>query len=176
MDHLPWYSKSRVSSVKLPFICGPDPLCGAGEFFDFPQRQGWEPDESQTLAQLAARAQAWLFLGLLAVAGIPASACIPPSSSTTLEPVIETPFYLPASANQATAARTERCSDVEELPGDWPSATLIVDLVDARVEAENVMIQEIIPLVKAFDEEEAFTLWNSKFFPVLLASMFSWMP
>ena len=94
MDHLPWYSQPRVSPVKVPFICGDEPICRREEFLTFPERQGWQLEKSDTLAQLAKRAQAWLFFGLLAMVDVSPDACVASDTSSRGFRIIDTSLFL----------------------------------------------------------------------------------
>lgn len=134
---------------QVPFICGDGPIYQGEEFLAFPQRQGWEMGQSESLVQLAKRAQAWLFFGLLAVVGISPDAFIASDSTSTALQVIDTSL-LPALLQGSP---------------DHPNLTL----TEALATAKNVMKWEVIPLLRAYEEQEPLTLWNSIPFAVLFS-------
>ncbi|KAI0553174.1 hypothetical protein F4679DRAFT_499025 [Xylaria curta] len=150
MDHIDWYEFSTTDPVKVPYVCGDGPLCDSDEFFDFPQRQGWGLDRSESLAQLAERAQAWLFFGLLAVAGVHHNACI---DFKTGEHLINTKMlpYLLNFAKHTTELRDH----------------LLSQLFPALAKTEDVILEELIPLIKDFEALDPLDLWTSKPYAIL---------
>ncbi|KAI1113935.1 hypothetical protein F5Y14DRAFT_451540 [Nemania sp. NC0429] len=151
MDHLDWYEFSTTDPVKVPYVCGDGPLCGGDEFFDFPRRQGWELDQSESLSQLAERAQAWLFFGLLAVVGIQPDACI---DFNTGERLVNTKT-LPGRLNFAKHTTEHRYLPIKLMP--------------AFFKAETVMLEEVIPFVKDCEALESLDLWSSKPYAILFS-------
>lgn len=150
MDHLPWCDSSSLEPVKVPFVCGDGPLCGSDDFSDFPQLQGWTLNESASLAQLAERAQAWLFFGLLAVAGIHPHACIGPDTNTG-QRLIDTTM-------------------LKDLLGATVSEEAILPgLFGALSKAESMIMEELLPLIRDYEVLEPLHLWNSQPFAVLFS-------
>lgn len=148
MDHVHWYESSALDPIKVPFICRDGPLCGSHEFLDFPQRHGWKLDQSESLAQLAERAQAWLFFGLLAITRVSPDACV---DLSTGEPLVTMKWSL----------RPWRLQGHE---GDT-----LPQLMPALCKAESVMLGEVIPLLRNYEALEALDLWNSRAYAVLFS-------
>ncbi|KAI1742871.1 hypothetical protein F4680DRAFT_385306 [Xylaria scruposa] len=150
MDHIDWYEFSTTDPVKVPYVCGDGPLCDSDEFFDFPRRQGWELDRSESLSQLAERAQAWLFFGLLAVAGVRPKACI---DFDTGEHLINTKM-LPYLLNFAMYT-----TELRDL--------LLSQLFPALTKAEDVILEELIPLIRDYEALGPLDLWTSRPYAIL---------
>jgi hypothetical protein len=158
MDHLPWYESSNIDPVSVPFLCSNRPLCGkAGEFFDFPPRQGWELNKSESLDQLAERAQAWLFFGLLALAGIAPDTCIEPESSNTGD-IGDTRERAVITASFSDLLRFSSYED-----------PILPQLIPAISQAESVMLGQVIPFIQEYEALESLHLWNSKPYAVLFS-------
>lgn len=197
MDHLPWYSQSRVSPVKVPYICGDEPICRREEFLSFPERQGWQLEESESLAQLAKRAQAWLFFGLLAMVDISPDACIAPDTSSTGFRIIDTSLLLSGRHGSGHALPWEVWRSRQlvfkevyrdaldddtlswltavKIPVDFDGAESDVSdipnpgLTEALAKAEDVMKWEVIHLLRDYEEQQPLNLWNSASFAILFS-------
>lgn len=178
MDHLLWYSQSKVSPVKVPFICGDEPICRRGELLNFPERQGWQLEESESLVQLAKRAQPWLFFGLLAMVYISPDACVASDTSSMALQIIDTSILpvrrgskheLPyrdllddgtlGSLDTDTLDKADNAFSNDPNPG----------LTEALARAEDVMKWELIPLLRDYEEQQPLTLWNSTSFAILFS-------
>lgn len=154
MDHLPWYKSATLQPVKVPYVCGQIPRCaGSGdEFTNFPQTQGWELGDSESLAQLAARVQAWLFFGLLSAIHVSADALVERDGP-------------------------EEFINTKMLPDLWPSNEvhpedayeLYLDLTFAVSSATEVMMEEVIPLLRYYEALDPLDLWNSKPLAILFS-------
>ncbi len=173
MDHLPWYSQSRVSPVKVPYICGDEPICRTEEFLNFPERQGWQLEESESLAQLAKRAQAWLFFGLLAMVDISPDACVASDTSSMGFRMIDTSLLLSVRQGSEHALPYRDFLDDDTL--SFLSAEMSVDLDEAEgleqalAKAEDVMKWEVIPLLRDYEEQQPLNLWDSASFAILFS-------
>lgn len=156
MDHLQWYESSTVEPVRVPWVCHGRPLCGSDDFFDFPQRQGWKLDQSESLSQLAERAQAWLFFGILAVMGVHPDACV---SLDAVEYLVTTKMlpYIMSFAGHTMEQREER--------DDF----ILSKLIPALFMAENVIREDLIPLVRSHEALESLDLWTSKPYAILFS-------
>jgi hypothetical protein len=64
MDHLHASGNSHLLAIEVPFICTEEPTCKASDFLHWPCQLSWAKVNSQHA--LAARAQSWLYFGLLA--------------------------------------------------------------------------------------------------------------
>lgn len=154
MDHLPWYESATLEPVKVLYVCGEIPRCiGSGdEFTNFPQTQGWELGESESLAQLAARVQAWLFFGLLSEMHVSADALVERDGP-------------------------EEFINTKMLPHLWPldrvdseeAYDLHVDLTMAVSFATEVMMDQVIPLLRHYEAIDPLDLWNSKPLAILFS-------
>ena len=70
MDHLPYPQVASYSQIKIPYLESQAVARYSGDnFIDFPKRAGWQSEDTVWYAcepgLAAARAQAWLFFGLL---------------------------------------------------------------------------------------------------------------
>ncbi|KUJ14919.1 uncharacterized protein LY89DRAFT_124868 [Mollisia scopiformis] len=156
MDHLTWYPQSSIPPVQVPYVCGNEPTCKKDQFLDFATLQGWELKQSDSLAQLATRSQAWLFFGLLAVIGIPAQNCRASRASATFENVVNASI-LPSVLRSIVEGDDEN------------NVALIVDVMTALARAEELMRAEVIPLIKEFEEGETLNLWSSQPYAILFS-------
>ena len=151
MDHIQWYEFSTIKPVRVPWVCHGKPLCGSDDFFDFPQRQGWELDQSESLAQLAERAQAWLFCGLLAFVGVPPDACV----------------ALDAGEYLVTTKMLPDLLDFNEHTDAGRDIFISRRLIPALSKAETVILEELIPHVRDYEALESLDLWSSKPYAIL---------
>jgi hypothetical protein len=190
MDHLPSTRISRLRPVKVPFICSRDSLCGKDEFQNFPKTQGWELEQSESLTQLAGRAQAWLFFGLLAVARISPDACIDgTTSSGPSERSVDTSATLSLLDNDTSSHGMHFEPPGVLLPSDVPMINtsflpvLLESFVKSHGELEELVLQvaitlaiaadvmrcRLIPLLRDYEEEKQLTLWNSSNYAILFS-------
>lgn len=153
MDHLQWYESSTIEPVRVPWACRDRPLCGSDDFFDFPQRQGWELGQSESLSQLAERAQAWLFFGILAIMRAH------PDVFVRLEAgeYLVTTNMLPYIMDFTGRTKAER----DDL--------ILSELIPALFMAENVIREELIPLVRSHEAQESLDLWTSEPYAILFS-------
>lgn len=173
MDHLPWHSQSRASPVKVPFICGDGPICRKEEYLSFPESQGWQ---LESLAQLAKRAQAWLFFGPLAMVDISPDACVTSDIPEMSFQSIDTSLLLFVSQSSEHALPYEDSSGLfQVMPVTLDEAeTDIFDdpnptLTEALAEAEDVLKWEVIPLLRDYEEQQPLSLWDSPSFAILFS-------
>lgn len=153
MDHLRWYESSTIEPVRVPWVCQGKTLCGSDDFFDFPQKQGWELDQSESLSQLAERAQAWLFFGILAVMGVHPDACVSLDAGEYLVTTKMLPYFM-----DFTDRTMEERVDF-----------IVSKLIPALFMAENVIREELIPLVRSHEALESLDLWTSKPYAILFS-------
>ncbi|KAH8591701.1 hypothetical protein B0O99DRAFT_719001 [Bisporella sp. PMI_857] len=168
MDHLPWYRQSSVSPVKVPFICGDEPICRRGEFLEFPERQGWKLGESESLAQLSKRAQAWIFFGLLAVVDISPDACVIPDKSSMAHQIIDTSL-LSALLRSSNNELPYRDSPIGDISGNEIPNGPTIELQEALARAEDALKWEVIPLLRDYEDQEPLNLWSSTSFAILFS-------
>lgn len=131
----------------MPWACQGRPLCGSDDFFDFPQRQGWELNQSESLSQLAERAQAWLFFGILAVMGVHPDVFVRLDAGEYLVTTKILPYIT-----------------------DFTRDDLILSkLIPALSMADNVMREDLIPLVRSHEALESLDLWTSEPYAILFS-------
>ena len=180
MDHLPWYSQSTASPIKVPFVCGDEAICQREEFHTFPARQGWRLEESESLTQLAKRAQAWLFFGLLALLDVFPDACVASDTwtiDTSLLPERALAFTRRDSLDTSRDSLDDDTLSIlnAEMPTlldtaeDDVSNNPRLGLTEALAKAEDVMKWEVIPLLRDYEEQHLLHLWNSASFAILFS-------
>ena len=150
--------------------------------FEFPESQGWQLDESESFEQLAKRAQAWLFFGLLAMVDISPDACVTSDISSMSFRSIDTSLLLPFWQRSEHALPYEDYVDDDtlsrldqEIPvtldgaetdiSDDPNLTL----TEALTKAEDVLKWEVIPLLRYYEEQQPLSLWDSASFAILFS-------
>lgn len=136
-------------------------------------------EESESLAQLAKRAQAWLFFGLLAMVDISPDACVTSDISSMSFQSIDTSLLLSVSQSPEHALPCEDSSGLfQEIPVALDEAELdeaetdISDdpnptLTEALATAEDVLKWEVIPLLRDYEEQQPLSLWDSASFAIL---------
>lgn len=156
MDHLQWHVSSTIEPVRVPWACHGRPLCGSDDFFDFPQRQGWELCQSESLSQLAERAQAWLFFGILAVMGLQPDDCV----------ILDAGEYLVTTKMVPSIISFTGCTGEER---EERLGFIHSKLIPALSMAENVIREVVIPLVRSHEALESLDLWTSKPYAILVS-------
>ncbi|KAL8708883.1 MAG: hypothetical protein Q9220_006339 [cf. Caloplaca sp. 1 TL-2023] len=155
---------------------------------DFPERQGWQLGQSESLEQLAKRAQAWLFFGLLAVIDISPEGCTASNISsvafqtidTTLLPTIRQrsrnalPYRDSVPYKESVDDDTSSCLTAEtQLDVDGAESDILDNptpgLIEALAKAEDVMRWEVIPLLRDYEEQQPLHLWNSTPFAIFFS-------
>lgn len=138
-------------------------------------------EESESLAQLAKRAQAWLFFGLLATVDISPDACVTSDIPSMSFQSIDTSLLLSVSQSPEHALPYEDSSGpFQEIPVSLDEAELdeaetdISDepnptLTEALAKAEDVLKWEVIPLLRDYEEQEPLSLWDSASFAILFS-------
>ena len=127
----------------MPFICGDLPICRSDEFLSFPESQGWQLEQSESLAQLAERAQAWLFFGLLAFIELSPDACVASDTSSMASLAIDTSILpdLPFIRRGSKYSRPSDLLDDDTL--SWPRPVFpdnpMPGLTKALAKAHDVM-------------------------------------
>ncbi|PMD63598.1 uncharacterized protein K444DRAFT_661042 [Hyaloscypha bicolor E] len=180
MEHLPWYPLSEVGRVRVPFICGDDHICNGDHFLDFAQQLGWESDQFESFAQLARRAQAWLFFGLLGIVGITPDQCISKTSPRGARVLAGT-----GEVSTTTVAGPSAGPDEQPLVDTSALPTLLSNLRDrnhdellalkfrlteATAKANHILTGEWIPLIRHYAKtQDTLTLWNSKPYAILFS-------
>jgi hypothetical protein len=159
MEHLPWYPLSEVGRVRVPFICGDDHICNGDHFLDFAQQLDWESDQFESFAQLAQRAQAWLFFGLLGIVGITPDQCISKTSPRGARVLAGTGEVSTPAAGPSAGPDEQPSVDTSALP------TLLTNLRDrnhdellalksrlteAIAKANHILTGEWIPFIRHY--------------------------
>ena len=173
----------------MPFICGDDHICNGDHFLDFAQQLGWESDQFESFAQLARRAQAWLFFGLLGIVGITPDQCISEPSPRGAKVLAGTgagegagPGVGEASttaAEPSTRPDEQQLIDTSALPtllsslydrNDDELLALIFRLTEAIGKANHILTQEWMPLIRHYAKtRDTLTLWNSEPYAILFS-------
>lgn len=177
MEHLSWYPLSKVERVRVPFICGNDPICNGDNFHDYAQQLGWESDKLDSFDQIARRAQAWLFFGLLGIVGITPDQCIRTRETQTSPRGVKVEVLAgtetgagegalrgagKASTLRTTAGPLSRLGkqdliDTSDLPtllnhlhnrNNDELLALICRLTEAMAKADHILTREWIPFVQ----------------------------
>lgn len=156
-------------------------ICRKEEYLGFPESQGGQLEESESLAQLAKRAQAWLFFGLLAMVDISPDACVTSDIPLLSFQSIDTSLLLSVSQSSEHAVSYEDSSGLfQEIPVTLDEAELdeaetdISDdpnptLTEALANAEDVLKWEVIPLLRDYEEQQPLSLWDSASFAILFS-------
>ncbi|KAI0469280.1 hypothetical protein F4859DRAFT_487618 [Xylaria cf. heliscus] len=154
MDHLPWNESTTLDRVRVPYVCrdGPCQSKTSAEFKEFPQSQGWELDQSESLVQLAERAQAWLFFGLLSIVDVSSNICIERDGEQPLVNTKKLPDLL---------LRLFAHIDYDERD------VMLVELIPSIVTTTCVMLEQVIPFLRDYEALEPIDLWNSRPYAIL---------
>ena len=139
-------------------------------------------EESESLAPLTKRAQAWLFFGLLAMVDISPDACVASDTSSMAFRIIDTSLLLSARQGSEHALPYRDSLDDDtvscltaEMPVDLDRAENDVSnnpnpgLTEALAKAKDVMKWEVIPLLRDYEEQQPLNLWNSASFAILFS-------
>jgi hypothetical protein len=179
MEHLPWYPLSEAGQVRVPIICGDDHICKGDDFLDFAQKLSWESDEFESFAQLARRAQAWLFFGLLGIVGITPDQCISKTSPRGARVLAGTGEVSTTAAGPSTGPDEQPLVDTSALPTLLSNLrdrnhdellALKIRLTEAIAKANHILTGEWIPLIRHYAKmQDTLTLWNSKPYAILFS-------